>query len=122
MPHRLQDYKPAAPARLHLLLAALLWTVVGTLLLCFGAAWTWTGGGPWGPWLLLAAVIVGLLKGRYLLAKTAARTIQRIRQRGDGRCLGGFLSWRSWLFVLAMMAFGRILRAGWVPHAVVGFI
>ena len=33
--------------------------------------------------------------------------IERIRSRGNDRCLGGFLSLRSWGFVILMIAAGR---------------
>ena len=45
--------------------------------------------------------------------------IERIRIRGDGRCLGGFLSLRTWGFVALMMVVGRVLR-GTLAHEIVG--
>ena len=108
---RLVTYKPAASAQLHLLLAALMWTVVGALLLLFGLRWTWAGHSWYTSLLLALAIVAGLLKARFVLRRTAGRAIERIRTRGDGRCLGGFLSWQSWLFVLLMMGAGRLLRS-----------
>lgn len=65
--------------------------------------------------MLIAAVVLGLLKARFVLRRAARRTIQHITSRGDGRCLGGFLSWKTWLLVIAMIALGRLLRSELVP-------
>jgi hypothetical protein len=114
--------KPAAPARMHLLFAAMLWTGVGGALVFFGARWALAAHFSHG-WLLLAAAVgVGLFKSRLVLRRTAKRTIGRILTRGDDRCIGGFLSWRTWLFVALMMGLGRALRGGLAPRGLVGVI
>lgn len=123
MLRRLRAYTPAASARWHLLLAATMWTVVGALLLFFGIRWTGAAGGaPRGGLLVAVAVVAGLLKARLVLGRVAARTVERIKARGDGYCLGGFLSWQSWLLVLGMMVAGRLLRGGVLPRAITGFL
>lgn len=118
----LNTLKPAAPARLHLLLAAMTWTVVGTFLSFFGTRWMLVGS----PWteavLMVVAAAVGILKARFVLDRAANRIVKRIRERGDGRCIGGFLSLRTWGLVIVMAVAGRWLRGGLLPHAVVGFI
>lgn len=113
-------YKPAASARTHLLAAAGLWTLVGSALLTVGAIWLTRRGGPVTVLVLAVAVGFGLLKARLVLRKTARRIADRIQARGDGRCLGGFLSWQSWMLVLAMMVMGRLLRSGLLSVWIVG--
>jgi hypothetical protein len=122
MSNPLEEYKPAASARTHLLLAALLWTVVGGMLLLFGMRWSIRAAIPY-VWLLLAlAIAAGVFKALFVLECTARRTIDRIRERGDGRCIGGFLSIRTWLFVGLMMLVGYLLRHSALPRAIVGLI
>jgi len=118
----LETYKPAAPAHVHLLLAAIMWSAVGAGLLLFGVRWAGAGHLP-AQWLLVGlAGVVGALKARYVLRRTALRMIQRIGERGDGRCIGGFLSVRSWLLVVVMTTMGRLVRGSDLPRAVVGLI
>lgn len=118
----LDAYKPAASARLHLLLAALMWTVVGAVLLFFGIRWL-SSGETLHVWLLfVVAVLAGLLKASFVLKPAAYRIIERIRIRGDRRCIGGFLSVRTWAFVVFMIVAGRILRGGFLPRSVLGFV
>ena len=117
----LERWKPRAAGRTQLLLAGALWTVVGALLLFFGARWTLEAFGRGTAALTVAlGVVAGLLKGRFVLDKAAGRITDRIAARGDGRCVGGFLSWRSWLLVALMSGAGRLLRGGLLSHAVVG--
>ncbi len=118
----LHSLKPAAPARVHLLLAALMWTVVGGALVFFGVCWVMEDSLDHARWLIAPAVGVGLLKSRLMLDRAAGRTAERIRKRGDGRCIGGFLSWGTWGFVLLMMVFGRLLREGILPRFEVGLV
>jgi len=118
----LNTYKPGGSARVHLFLAALMWTVVGLGLLFFGGRWVMAGRSPYALWLLATAMAAGLLKAWFVLDRVAGWMIERIRIRGDGRCIGGFLSVRSWMFVALMMAGGRLLRGGLLPAVVVGFV
>jgi hypothetical protein len=118
----LDAYKPAAPARVHVLLAALMWTVVGAVLALVGGHWL-LGARIAHPvlWLILAAALGGL-KARFVLRRTARRVVDRIRTRGDDRCIGGFVSWRTWAFIAAMATIGYVLRHSLLPRAIVGFI
>jgi hypothetical protein len=118
----LDTLKPAAPVRVHLLAAAVAWTLVGAGLLFFGARWALASQSTLVHALLAAAVIGGWLKARFMLRRAAHRTISRIRARGDGRCLGGFLPLWGWALVALMMGMGFALRHGLLPHPVVGLI
>lgn len=105
---------------MHLLLAALAWTAVGTVLISFGIYWVQAAGSDAG-YLVLAAAL-GYAKSRYVLDKTARRAVGRIVERGDGKCLGSFFSYKSWLLVLAMAGAGRVLRSGVISRLLLGFI
>jgi len=118
----LERWKPAASARAHLLLAAAMWTVVGSGLLYFGVQWVITADIRHTTVVLLAAATLGVLKGRFILERAATRTIERIRTRGDGCCLGGFLSPTTWGLVVFMMIAGRMLRSGILPMPYTGAI
>ena len=118
-----EEYKPRASRRVQVLLAAAMWTAVGGGLLFFGAHWI-TGGRLTlaGAGLILAGAGAGLAKSWLVLDRTAAKILSRITSRGEGRCVGGFLSIRSWLLVLGMIVLGRVLRGGLLPTAAVGVL
>jgi hypothetical protein len=107
-----QRLKPAASVTTQLLLAAALWSTVGGVLLSLGLRWSIVHLAPMAAaGLALSAVMIGIAKERWVLVPVARRIAARIRARGDGRCLGGALSWQSWAVVVAMMAGGRLLRS-----------
>ena len=118
----LDRFKPAATARTHLMVAASVWTLVGSLLAFFGIRWLLADGRGYAFALAPVAVVVGLAKGHYVLPRTSTRVTDRIRVRGDGRCIGGFLSVRMWLLVAGMVLLGRLLRGGLLPLGVVGLV
>jgi hypothetical protein len=116
------SHKPAAAAHVHLLLAGLMWTVVGAALAAVGGRWLWLSPSAAAPYLAAAGLVVGAAKSRFVLDRAAARIVDRIRERGDGRCLGGFLSLQSWTFVAAMVIAGRLLRGSHIARSLLGML
>jgi hypothetical protein len=105
-----------------LLLAAGMWTIVGSALAVFGGLFMRSAEFALVAALVPVAIVVGAAKGWFVLRRAAKRVADRIRTRGDDRCLGGFLSWRTWLLVLAMIAAGRLLRWSPIPRPILGAI
>ena len=122
MAHWAQTFKPAASRRTHLLLAAVMWTVVGALLSYFGARWVLGVDAAYAPLQIAAAAAVGAAKARLVLGRAASRIIERIRVRGDGRCLGGFVSLKTWALIALMATMGRLLRGGLLSRHIVGLL
>jgi hypothetical protein len=118
----IETLKPAAPARVHLLLAALMWLTVGGMLLALGAVWALQVRTTMTACLLAVAAAAGWLKALLALEPVARRTIDRIESRGDGRCIGGFLSIQSWTMVAIMIGAGRLLRGSVLSSYIVGLV
>jgi len=117
--HWADRYKPATAVSTQLMLAWLMWATVGSALVGFGAWWLWESAPVAAPWVAAGSLVAGAVKSRLVLDAAAKRVVDRICARGDGRCLGGFLSLRSWGLVIVMMAAGRLLR-GTLAHVIVG--
>jgi hypothetical protein len=98
-----------------------MWSIVGAGLFFFGLRWT-AAGSPASLFLPLIAggILAGAAKSRFVLDRAARGIVVRIAERGEGRCIGGFLSLRSWALVVAMVAMGRLLRGGLLPDLVIG--
>jgi len=105
-----------------LLLAGLMWTVVGTALVVVGGSWVLRSPVLLTRLLLVAAVVVGVVKSLMVLDRAARKIALRIEARGNGRCVGGFLSWRSWALVAVMAGAGRLLRSGVIALRIVGLL
>ena len=117
-----ESHKPAAPVHAHLLLAGFMWAFVGAALAGFGGLWLLQSPTSGAPWIAAAAVFVGALKSRFVLDGAARKIVGRIQERGDGRCLGGFLSARSWALVVIMAGAGRLLRGSHVARGLLGVL
>jgi hypothetical protein len=116
----LSTHKPAASARNHVLLAALTWTLVGLGLLSAGTFWAFTRGAAIGLPLFVVGVLAGWGKSHMALDRAAGRIVNRIQSRGDGRCLGGFISPATWGIVACMMLAGYLLRHSHISRLIVG--
>jgi len=115
----LDRHKPAAAVPTQLMLAWLMWATVGSALVGVGVWWLWGSAPAVAPWVAAGSFVVGVVKSRLVLDAAARRVVERISARGDGRCLGGFLSVRTWGLVVLMIVGGRILR-GTLAHGIVG--
>ena len=109
--------KPGVSRSVHLFTAALLWTVIGLVLMIRG--WGWIGSGP-ARWLVVLAIAIGTVKSIFILDKTAVRCMERIHGFDDPTCLGAVYSWKTWLLVLVMMTFGITMRRLTDPGMIIG--
>ncbi|MBW2658222.1 MAG: hypothetical protein JRC87_01275 [Deltaproteobacteria bacterium] len=121
MQKKLAGLKPGAKRRTHLLLAAILWTAVGILLLTKGA-YRITGVNDYGSEIVIIALISGTLKSYYVLDRSARKSISRILNFDDGTCLGAVYSSKTWLLVMGMMGAGVVLRNSSLPLGLLCFI
>ena len=105
-----------ASRRTRLLLAALAWTLVGLGLLTTGLVWLSGARAVWLAIILTAAVLVGWIKGRYLLARRATANARRIEASAERAVVLSFFAPAAWGLVLAMMAAGALLRRSALPR------
>lgn len=110
--------KPRLGARTQLLLAGFVWYAVAISLGLRGAGWVI--GSEWSTLLVVVGLVLGALKGRFIMQRVASSAIDRIQERGRDKCAGGFFSWKSWLVVLVMMAGGHALRLTAIPRPILG--
>ena len=115
----LEARKPVASVRVHVFLVTLMWTIVGLFLFVRGAGNMMSLPGPVNPWWIVVAAFIGVLKGRLIFDKTALRVISRMESREENKCLGGFLSLKSWGMILLMVFLGMSLRVSPLPGVLV---
>lgn len=104
---------------MHILLAGLLWTGIGLMLMT--RAVFWLAGSGW-LWLALPAFALGTVKSFLVLDKAARKSLDRILRLSDGTCLGAVYSIKTWMLVLLMMASGLALRHSSLPHSLLGLL
>ncbi len=120
LPRTLKKFKPSAKRRTIVLLSAMLWSVIGVVIIVRGGCRLGQTGVAF-PYILILAPLTGILKSYFILDKSARRSTERILRFEDGRCLGAVYSVRTWCLVLCMMAFGIVLRKSSLPVSVLSF-
>lgn len=113
--------KPGAKRITHLWLSALLWTIIGTLLLTKGL-YRFSQLTEHPLWLVPTAVAAGWVKSYLVLDKSAQKTISRILGLKDGSCIGAVYSIKTWFVVICMMILGICLRNSSLPVNLLCFI
>ena len=115
----LKRLKPGGSITAHLLLASMLWTVVGTGLIYRGVVWLIEGD---SIWFVFLAGLLGTLKSLLILDKSVRKSIDRIQLLADGSCLGGVYSLKTWTLVVSMIVLGYLLRHLSVSHELLGVL
>ena len=118
----------------HLKVAFFIWGLVGTGLLIAGGAFLFgdrslsvLNGETAVSWQaegigLAIALVIGFIKGRFVLTKVARKYIARIKTLPESSPFYMTFSRKSWVMVGGMMLLGRVIRAMGAPHLVVGSI
>ena len=117
----LSRFKPGVKRRTHLLLTAILWTVIGLLLLIKGS-YRIVQVSEYQVVIIITAFILGTFKSIFILDRSARKSIDRILDFKDGTCLGAVYSIKTWLLVVCMMGMGIILRNSFLPLSLLCFI
>ncbi len=117
--HRL---KPAVPRHWLLVLAGLVWTMVGLGLGRLALGWLADMQLPWSVVLGLAGLLLGLLIHRFNFSRVARKNIERICRSSERPCLFSFQAWHSWLLVALMIAMGLALRHSPLPRPVLAVL
>lgn len=118
--HWIETLKPSAPVWLHAMVAGFMWSAIGIFLTLKGVRLLM-----FDDTHIIALVIslaIGCAKAFFVLDKAASRTKSRMLTKGDGACLGGFFSLKTWLVLAAMMFIGRLVRQSGLPTVLKGGI
>lgn len=114
--HRL---KPGASIRVHLLVAALIWSMVGLGLMTRGFLFVRPSG---RYWFALLGAGLGTIKSIWVLDRVARKNIRRTSRMEDGACIGSVYSFKTWGLILCMILLGRLLRLSGLPGEYIGIV
>jgi len=112
-------YKPGASISTHMMLAALIWFVVGFFLMVNGFLLISLAE---RSWLIFLGLALGTTKAFFILDRMARKNIKRIHGFEQKTCIGSVYSYKTWLLVIMMIVVGRTLRLTVLPGEVVGVI
>jgi len=104
----IQKYNPAVNKKYLLLPAGFMWMGVGIMLCSMAFRWLLTSPHPYP--FALAGVVAGLIIYRFGFVRLAKKNIERISALEGRHCLFSFITFRSYILVIFMIAMGIALR------------
>jgi hypothetical protein len=116
--------EPAVRRRTLILSAAVVWALAGAFLSLRAALW-FRSSNRAITWMVVLALVIGFLKGHFLLSRMARRNIRRIFELSPHKekiCLFAFQAIQAYLIIFGMMALGIILRHSSVPREALAVI
>ena len=117
-----EDYKPVVNKTILVLIAGLVWVVVGTFLSRYAIIWWQHYTGSFLIPFIFLGLILGIVKGYYVFSGIVRKNIERIsRMNGRGFVLA-FIPWKSYMLIVVMMAFGITLRNSALPKEYLAII
>ncbi len=114
--------KPAVPQRWLLILAGLVWTVVGVGLGRMALVWLAEEKISLSLLLGLCGLALGLVIYRFKFSRLARMNIERICRSGERPCIFAFQAWYTYPLIGLMIAFGIFLRHSSIPHSVLAVL
>jgi len=112
---RLNQYKPAVDRHVLLLLAGGMWMAVGVMLLTLSCIWLQSCPGKEAYLFAGIGITAAFIISRFGFQKIVDKNVRRILPMEGRRCAFAFMSWKSYLLVILMVATGITLRHSPVP-------
>lgn len=109
------------PRAVLLLLAGLLWTGVGGMLVALATGWIAHSSVLAGAVASVFGAATAVFAWRVLFSRIARRNIERIQAKEGWACVFSFQAWRSYLLVAFMVALGVTLRHSAIPRAILAY-
>lgn len=116
--------EPAVSRTILVRSAAIVWAGVGAFLSIRGMLWFRESERNIF-WMALIALLIGLIKGHFVLAKLARKNIQRIYELSPHKakiCIFAFQAALSYLLIIGMITLGILLRLSPIPREYLAMI
>jgi membrane protease YdiL (CAAX protease family) len=109
------QFKPAVASYLLLLIAGIVWFLVGCMLMALAFTWLSRASGiNTYPFAVIGAVFALLIHHLGFL-KIADKNLKRILVMRDKSCIFAFIPWKSYLIIAVMISMGAVLRHSIIP-------
>jgi len=106
----LKNLKPAVSKTWLLVLAGLMWSVVGLMLCRFAYLWLAVIQGRWIAPLELLGILLALIAHQFCFSRIAQKNIARLSLLTEKTCIFAFQRWKSYFLIGLMITLGIALR------------
>lgn len=111
----INQLNPAVPKHWLLLVAGLMWSGVGILLITLALTWMAKGFSIVAVLLGLLGIVISVIANRFMFTRLALKNINRILASNDKACLFSFQAWTGYVIIAVMMTLGITLRNSAIP-------
>lgn len=111
----LERFNPVLPKRWLLILAGLMWSAVGIMLLNYAVSWLAIQFSTASVLLGILGIVLSVVAYRLLFLKIARTNIDRILALKEKACLFSFQAWKGYLIIVVMITTGILLRHSVIP-------
>jgi hypothetical protein len=111
-----EKFKPGVEKHVLLLIAGLIWIAVGSVLLGFSYFWLRDAGNNIVLWTAGSGIIISLFVHHFGFLRVVDNNLGRILPMQGKRCVFSFMTWKSYILALVMVATGILLRLSLIPR------
>jgi hypothetical protein len=109
------EFKPGVNKTMLILIAGIVWIGVGMMLSRLAILWWQNYAGSYLPLFLFIALLLGMIKGYFILTRVVSTNIRRINQLNGTNFILAFISVKTYLLIIGMMILGFVLRHSLFP-------
>lgn len=111
----IRKFTPRVDKRTLVFLAGLMWCGVGVMLVRYAVSWLSLLAGKEQIFYYTAGFIIAMPVHHFGFLKIADKNLNRLMPLTEKKCLFSFITWRSYIIILIMVAMGLALRHSPLP-------
>lgn len=112
---QIQKLNPAVDKKYLILLAGTMWSGVGVMLIYFAISWLTHYHGRGTLIFYAAGFLAAMPIHHFGFLKLAGKNLKRLLPLMDKKCIFSFITWKSYLIIIVMVALGITLRHSSIP-------
>ena len=118
----IDTFNPKADKKILILIAGLMWCGVGVMLVLIAESWLFVYEGKGLILFYLSGFILAMPIHHFGFLRLADKNISRLLPLKEKRCVFSFVTWRSYLIIIIMVAMGITLRHSRIPKQFLSII
>ncbi|MBS0010004.1 MAG: hypothetical protein KFF49_01245 [Bacteroidales bacterium] len=115
-------YRPAVKSKYLILISGLMWTGIGIMLISLALSWLIEYEYDKNWIYIICGIIMALIIHHFGFLKIVDKNLGRIKSLDPKTCVFAFMSWKSYMLVIIMIAMGILLRRSPIPRNLLSII
>ena len=112
---KMEKWKPGVPKSILLLIAGIMWIMVGIMLNILAYSWLRAERQDWAIYAAIIGFVFSLVIHHFGFLRVVDKNLDRILPMQGRRCIFSFMPWKSYFLIGIMAAMGFLLRHSSIP-------